>query len=206
MLVESSHLSILKEFFDNSKFIHIIRDPRDVALSYKKTWGKSLYYSSFKWNESLQNAIKERDNIGNDYLELKYEDLLNHPDESLRKIGEFIDCKFDDSHLKLSKSLETFGSTKGQSYIVSKNFNKWRRELTISQITKIEKLTKPSMVKLGYDFETTKLNYKRPGKLWLYYYQLYDFYKMYLFNKKNNLQMFNRQIYKELISLILSKK
>jgi len=49
----------LKEFFPNSIFIHMIRDPRDVCLSFMlKKSRHSLHSASLSWKELLQIMCK----------------------------------------------------------------------------------------------------------------------------------------------------
>lgn len=182
-----NHLPLIKEFFSDAKFVHMIRDPRDIALSYKKTWGKSIHNCSYKWNKSIQNAYRDKAILGDDYIEVMYEELISNPENTMIKLSDFLNCEFDSTHLKFQKSIEDKGDTNEKSYILATNRNKWRRGLSDFEIEMIERLTKPSMILLGYNLVNKDIRYFYPAKLWVLYHKLFDLYKEYLFLIKRKL-------------------
>ncbi|MDD5450318.1 MAG: sulfotransferase [Desulfovibrionales bacterium] len=88
--------SIPLEEFDNAlssmKIIHVIRDGRDVSLSWRATWfgPRSLAEAAWLWRDHVQD--KQRWGMRNPdrYLELRYEDLLDAPDTTLARVGDFL--------------------------------------------------------------------------------------------------------------------
>lgn len=99
------HLDWLKHVRPNAKYIHLIRDGRDVACSYKnieKLKSKSVYKPNLpqtvdeiakEWvNNNL--LIKQlSDNY--DYLLIRYEDLIIDTKTTLKKVCSFLNVEFD---------------------------------------------------------------------------------------------------------------
>ena len=97
-------MSDLYSLFPTAKFLHIIRDGRDCALSVIRcNWGpKNIYKSALWWRESLLKGQQELEylrkvvpNIEKVYLEVKYEDILDNPGIELKRIFDFLQEPFD---------------------------------------------------------------------------------------------------------------
>ena len=82
-----------------ARFIHVIRDGRDVALSrWKRTLGEGKRAPATQVGEGWQRRIRRAQQQGkklNHYLELRYEDLVTDTEPNLRKIAEFIELPWD---------------------------------------------------------------------------------------------------------------
>jgi len=83
----------IKRLFPSAKFIHIVRDGRDVAQSMQKLWfgPTSIYSLAKRWKKrvtAFQEAKKYLD--GSDYLEVRYEDLVCEPQKEADRIFHFL--------------------------------------------------------------------------------------------------------------------
>lgn len=78
------------------RFIHVIRDGRDVALSYKGLWfgpeDDTAKQANF-WKEKIKNAREQALKLPF-YMEVRYEDLVGSPHNFLTKICSFISIQF----------------------------------------------------------------------------------------------------------------
>ena len=99
-------LPMLNRIFPEARFIHIIRDGRDTAVSLwhfnmKLNIGKNLAtYGNFSgfakffansWNDRISTTRQVATGLGNHrYIEVRYEDLLDKPQESLSKLFDFL--------------------------------------------------------------------------------------------------------------------
>lgn len=84
-----------------ARFIHIIRDGRDVALSWHKTWfapSKDVPTLVRKWAETILAARESAASLH--YREVFYADLLRDPAAVLRDICEFVDLRYEPSMLR----------------------------------------------------------------------------------------------------------
>jgi hypothetical protein len=91
----------IKATIPDALFIHIIRDGRDVATSldhlgwpfeFRCPWdrGHGLLVSALFWEWMVRKGRKDGRRLGADYLEVRYEDLVHRPMETLKVLSEFI--------------------------------------------------------------------------------------------------------------------
>jgi protein-tyrosine sulfotransferase len=93
------HLDRIYSYWSNSKVIHILRDPRDVFASYKNNnkYGKPYDYGRLwsKYIGAAEDFKATLNQIPEQYIELRYENLVNEPMLYMKKILEFIDEPWD---------------------------------------------------------------------------------------------------------------
>ena len=81
-----------------ARFIHVIRDGRDVALSrWKRSLGKDPAPASRvaeTWARRIRRAQRQGGKVGH-YLELRYEDLVTDTESNLHRIADFIELDWD---------------------------------------------------------------------------------------------------------------
>lgn len=89
--------------FNNLRYIHIFRDPRDIFSSVKPLhWGPDNAASFVLWYNNIMvrsYGIKKKV-PSNNYLLVRFEDLVNEPNE-LKRIFEFTNLEFKNKYLKL---------------------------------------------------------------------------------------------------------
>jgi hypothetical protein len=82
-----------------ARFIHVIRDGRDVALSrWKRTLGDKDPAPAGQVAETWQRRIRRAQRHGRKvahYLELRYEDLVSDTEPNLRRIAGFLELPWD---------------------------------------------------------------------------------------------------------------
>ena len=85
-------------------FVHVIRDGRDVALSRirwrQKRSGKTppVRRMARRWKEAITVAREQARKV-DQYLEVRYEDLVAEPEPALRRICDFTGLEYDASML-----------------------------------------------------------------------------------------------------------
>lgn len=92
----------IQKALPEARFVHIIRDGRDVALSLSEvSWGPDdITVAAEKWVSELRKARKRSKNLmRGTYMEVHYEDLVTDPEPTLRRIAEFVDLPWDDAML-----------------------------------------------------------------------------------------------------------
>lgn len=85
-----------------ARFIHLIRDGRDVALSLSEvSWGPGeVEDAARKWVDELSRARRRARRLARGtYMEARYEDLVADPEPILRRVAEFVDLPWDDAML-----------------------------------------------------------------------------------------------------------
>jgi len=92
-----------------ARFVHLIRDGRDVALSrVARGMGteKPIGDVADLWKRRISNARKQAKRLRGRYLEVRYEDLVTEPEAQLRRIGELIELDFDPAMLSYREQAE----------------------------------------------------------------------------------------------------
>ena len=155
-------LPLIKQLIPEALVIHIIRDGRDVAMSLNRT----RYLKPFPWQDriSLTGAgvywewIVERGQrygrqLGPDYLEVHFEDLVSDPRRLLRKIGSFIDHELDYDRIvevgygSVSKPNTSFRSESAEKF---NPVGRWKNGFTVEQLLRFESIVGKTLTDLGY--------------------------------------------------------
>jgi hypothetical protein len=95
------HLDFIMSLFPNCQLVHIIRDGRDVVVSYKDRWGyRAALRSILEWRSYIIAAQSFGKQVGPDqYHELRYEDLVTNPESTLRQLLDYLDEPWDEQML-----------------------------------------------------------------------------------------------------------
>ena len=152
------HMPFIKSFFPDAQFIHIIRDGRDCALSMierQKDFGIiNMYHAAKYWQQYVETGKMDGENLGKDhYLEIRYEELLDCPEKSLRTICDFLGEPYSETLINFKKSSERGKTPLLQSPIQKKNKNKWKTKMSNQEIKIFEGAAGNTLKKYGYDLE-----------------------------------------------------
>lgn len=81
------HVGMIEEIYPDAKFVHIIRDGRDVARSIAtQNWGPTdIAGAAREWRESV-DAGRGAGLSGDRYLEVRYESLLASPEPEIGRL------------------------------------------------------------------------------------------------------------------------
>ena len=91
------HFDRLQHLWPDARFIHIIRDGRDVARScVAMGWAGNSWGGADRWitAETLWDELRCKLSTS-DYCEIRYEDLIREPRKVLAEICDFIGVEFD---------------------------------------------------------------------------------------------------------------
>jgi hypothetical protein len=158
------HLQRIKETIPNALIIHIIRDARDVALSMDKgfwirplPWDmdKRLLVTGLYWEWIVRKGREYGEKIKADYTEVHFEDLVQNPHETLRRLGQFIEHDLDYERIK--KVGIGSVSEPNTSFESGANFNpvgRWKDKFPPEQLKRFEGLIGATLEELGYPLAT----------------------------------------------------
>jgi hypothetical protein len=119
------YLDRIAKDFPDSKIIHIVRDPRSFLRSYKFAWRqfgankstKKLYHpivTSLLWCRSVRAFLKfvDQGNTSRQCVNIRYEDLTECPDKTVRKVLEFLGEPFSSQILDVKGTNTSFRKRK----------------------------------------------------------------------------------------------
>jgi hypothetical protein len=156
------HIEYLARLFPEAKFIHMIRDGRNVALSQLELeFGQmeDLWDAAVYWRRFVKRGRKAGAELGPArYCELRYEDLLDEPEQTLRSMSEFLELEFDESMLRyFEKAPQIVGSVRHFQNVYrppTKGLRDWRQQMSTEQIALFEALAGDLLEELGYERST----------------------------------------------------
>lgn len=143
--------------FPGLQVIHLIRDGRDVALSYRNAFfgPKHVYPLACRWQRYLLAAEEARANLGDQaFLQVRYEDLVQSPELELRRICTFLGEDFAPSMLAFQDRHPFHADQRNARNlclpVMSQNAGKWRTQMTPREVRIFEALAGASLERYAY--------------------------------------------------------
>lgn len=155
------YMEEIKREIPDALFLHIIRDGRDVALSYlKQRWayplpwdhGEQLSVAGLYWSWIVNRGRECGRRLGASYQEVRFEELVTHPKETLARLGKLIDHDLDYDAIQrvgigsVSEPNTSFGSEHGAFDPVGR----WHTKMSAQELAKCEQLIGDRLQELGY--------------------------------------------------------
>ena len=159
------HLPLLERLFPDARFVHLVRDGRDAALSFLSVpagimtegWGHPRDAAGFacQWATEVRDARTLGARLGGRYLEVRYETLVAAPAETLRGICAFADLGYDDAMLGYVG--ETDSAQKAHQQRLNEaprvGVRDWRTEMAPEAVEAFEEVAGDLLDELGYAVE-----------------------------------------------------
>jgi hypothetical protein len=152
----------IKREIPDALFIHIIRDGRDVALSYaKQGWSYPLPWdrhdrlgvAGLYWEWLVDKGREQGKRLGAGYQEVRFEELVARPQETLSRLGSFIDHDLDYERIQragIGSVSEPNSSFLGESEGTFNPVGRWKTKMSAEQTADFEQLVGDFLLKLGY--------------------------------------------------------
>jgi hypothetical protein len=165
---EMLHLALIKRTIPEALVIHVIRDGRDVAVSLSQ----KHYIRPFPWKERetpegcalywewmVRRGRALGQNLGPDYTEVRFEQLVTEPRGVLGHLSSFLEHELDYDRIRRTALGSVGKPNTSFRKEASGEFNpvgRWKKQLTESQLTQIERLVGPTLKELGYSLTLSK--------------------------------------------------
>ena len=150
--MDAATLTLLRTVLDDVRFIFIVRDPRDQALSALKTWGRHPLRSAHHWLSVARSAERLGFDAAPDVITVRYEDLTDNTGEALKRLCTFLQVPYepDMAALKGPAEREIRGR---QLKSVTKQHAKYRNALSARVVKSVSEITLPYLARYGYPDE-----------------------------------------------------
>src|SRR5207248_5702161 len=154
--------------------VHVIRDPGDTALSWRKTWfapSQDLSVLGGEWKKHVE-AGRRASSLVRRYLEVRFEDLVLRSDQTLRRVCEFVSLGWDPvmldyRHRGAARLARLQGRQHARGPMIEREqrtsihanlmrapdaerLDVWRREMTRDERRTLEEAAGPLVRELGY--------------------------------------------------------
>jgi len=172
------HVSSIEAVLPEARFVHIIRDGRDVALSLREMWfspGHSMEAQADHWRSCVSTA-RQQGAACQHYMEVRFEELIEHTEGVLRSLCEFIDLPYSPEmlayHLRTPGRLEehrdrrrTDGSVlvshaarlRQQAAVTlppqASRIDTWKQRMSGDERHRFEAIAGPLLLELGYEVD-----------------------------------------------------
>lgn len=158
----------LAALFPHARFIHIVRDGRDTALSTldwaneNKGPGKWELWQSdpvgtcaLWWRWQVSQGSTEGSQLPADrYQEILYEDLVNDPEDKLQSLADFLEIEYsrDMSTFFVGKTRDKPGLSAKSAWIPpTKGLRDWRRQMSTEDALVFQQIAGDWLARFGYD-------------------------------------------------------
>ena len=149
--------------FPEARFVHVIRDGRDVALSMRRaseTWDPTMgvrlpmELRAEAWRRQVESIRVHRDRLGDRYFEIRYEDMRSDPVAALRALFDFSEIPYDESLLediRTTTELWSYGETSRKSgFRGGASKRGWQSSFTRRETRSFDRVAGHLLEELGY--------------------------------------------------------
>ncbi len=159
------HLDRIKETIPEALVIHVIRDGRDTALSMiRQSYPKSLpgdqhnrlLVAAVYWEWMVRKGREDGQKLGANYIEVRYEDMVNSPQAVLDVLSPFVGQRLDYAQIRrvgigsVTKPNTGFKAEAERGHFVGR----WRSAVTSEDIALVEGLIGGTLGELGFPLES----------------------------------------------------
>ena len=132
--------------FPNAKYIHLVRDPRDVARSaIGMGWVGHVYHGVDIWKSVEETWDRLKPSLTPDqYIEITYEQLLADQEGVLSQVCEFMGVEYSDQMLNYADSSTYSKPDISLAY-------QWKRKQSEREVQLVESKVRPMIVDRGYE-------------------------------------------------------
>jgi Sulfotransferase family len=156
------HIPYLAELFEEARFVHIIRDGRDVALSHLSIaeWGPGTIEEAAQEWKSMVGAGRRAGMAlaSGRYVEIKYENLIADPEAALRPVCDSLGLPFDDRMLHYFERVDSildpeYHPQHHQRIALppTSNLRDWKTQMNADSLVRFEALAGSALDEFGYE-------------------------------------------------------
>jgi hypothetical protein len=149
----TENIALLAKIFPHARFLIVVRDVRDVCLSWRNKWGKDMIWCAAKWDRRMKQGWFDTRRLSSDrYRFLRFEDLLLDIEHWTRIVCDFLEIPFAkqmlEHHRYTTERID--GKINYGQKIIKDNKNKWPTLLPAKTIKRIEEIAFDAMRIFGY--------------------------------------------------------
>lgn len=156
----SLELPLLARLFPDARFVHIVRDGRNVALSFLEVpkGPRRLAEAAEIWRHRVRVGRADGRGLGpRRYLEVRYEDLVTEPERELRRVCEVAQLEFRPEMLGYTERGAAAVPPRSTAHHANlarpptKGLRDWREAMAPSDVALFEGIAGRELSDLGYE-------------------------------------------------------
>jgi sulfotransferase family protein len=160
-------IELLHGLWPEARFVHLIRDGRDVATSMRQwvklrpkpgdfdTWPEDpVSTAAWWWEQNVRLGRRPHEALGPElYCEVRYECLVSRPRETSERLADFLNLPFDEAMLQFHQDhgLDDPGlEATHAGRPITNGLRDWRSEMTADAVERFEAMAGVLLDELGY--------------------------------------------------------
>tara|TARA_B100000965_G_C19574100_1_gene750506 strand:- start:769 stop:1782 length:1014 start_codon:yes stop_codon:yes gene_type:complete len=157
------HLFKTLHHYPTHKFIYLVRDGRDVAVSERSIpfRKRHIFALAESWKKEQQRALSTvQDTKPNNVFLVKYEELLSNTNHVLEDLFSFLEIKFEKEVLSFHQKKESKNQSNKSEFwtnlsspMMKDNFSKYKKKLSEKEIRVFESVCRVELIALSYKLE-----------------------------------------------------
>ncbi len=158
------HLGLLDRLFPSARYVHLVRDGRDAALSFlalpagvsARSWALPRDAAEFAclWRTDVVAARALGREVGpGRYLEVRYEELVADPEGTLRRICDFASLPWEPRMLEYPGAVDVAAKPHQQRLrrAPTPGLRSWRKQMAPRDAARFEAIAGDVLAACGYD-------------------------------------------------------
>jgi hypothetical protein len=146
--------------FPEARFIHIVRDGRDVALSFfERPFGpRDIWDAARHWYRTVGAGVRDATSLDPDrYREVRYERLIEAPDAVMKELCDFVGLEPREEMLRYFERAPEWLPEKERANHPNitrpptKGLRDWRIDMIQGDVEAFEVIAGPLLSQLGYE-------------------------------------------------------
>jgi Sulfotransferase family len=160
------NLRLLERLFPDARFVHLIRDGRDAALSFlampggivTETWMHPRTPAEFacQWRTEVAAARRLGRRVGARYVEVRYEELVADAETALQRVCAFAGLEYEPAMLDYAGNVDVSAKPHQQRLMQppTTGVRDWRTQMSSADVAAFERVAGDLLREVGY--ETTR--------------------------------------------------
>ena len=179
------HVPLLSGVFPHARFVHLVRDPRDCALSAEQAWGSTPVRYAQRWADRIRMCRAAGRELGpGRYTEVRYEDLISNVTATLGRIFGFLGVPTPPDAGTFLRVPENLGAAKGANRVIAENRQKWKTRMSPAMRERIERYTGDLLDAFDYEREYPAVGTGRLSAIEMEAYRLRDAWRHLRFQRR----------------------
>jgi hypothetical protein len=171
------YLKEIFELYPNAKVINMVRDPRAILLSQKNKWNRRNLGADYMtkkeafrlrinyhpitlsklWNAAINAANLFKHDVR--LLTVRFEDLLNQPEQTLQTICKHIEVDFDANMLQITQESSSIEKDSKEIGFKKERASNWKKGgLNVTERWICQKMCRNNLNRNGYEIESIQPN------------------------------------------------
>ena len=148
------------DYYENPKFVYLVRDVRDVVLSFKTSnVGRyHPYFNAKRWYDEQKRGVELLEKHSNSVHLLRYKDLLQDPESVVKGVCDFLGMDYDERMLYYYETEDAKAASESSgalenldSPIMSDNYDKFQEQMSNEETKITEKVAGEILDYFGYE-------------------------------------------------------